>query len=175
MPSSFSALKYRARGEANIGGIASILVFSTEDLTAEWPTKAVIASGKITTLPPFVTGKFPATLTGDIDSANIKHARKGALGYQNHSHEGGVKFAGISAEQITAAEATFNTGGIVIAIDMEGRRWVLGSRLRPLTFEYDTQTGAKADDAKQLDLKFKGDGYAWPILELTDTLVIPTA
>lgn len=175
MPSSFSALKHRARGESNIGGIASFQIISTEDLTKDWPAKADIAMGKVNTVPPLTAGKFPALVTCDLDSGMIKQARKGPLGYQNHSHEGGAKFAGISSEQFAAAEATFNTGGIAIATDMEGKRWVLGSKLRPLTFEYDSQSGAKVDDAKQIDLKFKGDGYAWPILELADTVVIPTA
>lgn len=175
MPSSFANLKHRARGLANLGGVVSFQVFSTEDLTKDWPTKADITEGKITTVPPLVTGKVPSVITCDLDSGMFKHSRKGALGYQNHNVEGGSKFAGISAEQYAAAETTFNTGGIAIATDMEGRRWVLGSKKRPLTFEYDSQTGAKVDDAKQIDLKFKGDGYDTPPLELAETVVIPTA
>lgn len=177
MPSttSFKNLSHRARGESNLGGVVLFLVFSTLDLTRDWPAAEDITDGKVTTPPPLKTGKVPATITPDLDSGSFKHSRKGALGYQVHSVEGGAKHAGISTEQYAAAEATFNTGGMVIAQDMEGKRFILGNRTRPLNFEYDSQTGAKVGDDKQIDLKFKGEGYAHAPYELEESVVIPLA
>jgi hypothetical protein len=170
---SFTSVKRRARQEDNLGGIVKILIVSEEDFTDNWPKKADVTAGEVTLAPPLVTGKSFANMVFDVDSSMIKINRKGELGYQNYGIEGGAKLSGVSKEQFTALGFTTNCGAVVIAEDAEGRKWVLGTRRRPLTIEYDSNWGTKADDKKQIDIKFKGDGYAFAVPELATATVIP--
>jgi len=171
---SFANLSRRARQLDNLGGLVEILILSEEDLTDNWPKKADVMAGVVTAPPPLVTAKSFAKMVFDTDSGMIKISRKGELGYQNHSLEGGAKLAGVSKEQFAALGLTANCGAVLICKDQEGRRWIAGTKYRPCTLEYDANWGGKADDKKQIDIKFKGDGYSFAMPELDAAAVIPT-
>lgn len=173
MAGVFTAIKRRARGEANLGGFKKLILFAEEDFTSDWPKKEDIVAGVLSIDPPLKVGVVGAVLTFDLNTARGKSARKGDLGYQNISVDGECKFAGYSATQIDALEKTFNQGGVAIGIYKDGSRVVMGTSYEPLVFEDSTDSGAKADDKLQIDFKFKGDGYAFHPPTLDADVVIP--
>lgn len=170
---SFAPIRRRLRQEDNLGGIVKLWIISEQDFTDNWPKKADVLAGYVTVEPPLIMLRLFAELVFDVDSAMIKNNRKGEIGYQNYDIEGGAKLSGVSMEQFAALALTTNCGAVILAEDAEGRRWILGTQRRPLTIEYDANWGAKADDKKQIDIKFKGSGYSFAIPELNKATVIP--
>lgn len=171
---TFTGISRKVRGESNLGGISKLVLFCSEDFTADFPFKEMIVDGVLSTALPLKAGVVGAVLKFDNNTCRIKSDRKGDLGYQNVGVTGEAKFAGYSAEQITAIEKTFNQGGLAVAYYKNGGvRKLVGSTWEPLTFEDSTDSGAKADDKLQIDFKFKGDGYDFHPPVLGEDVVIP--
>lgn len=170
---TLATLSRKERGVANLGGIRQIILFAEGDFTAEWPKTSDVATGTLSVAPPLTAGTFGVVLTMDLNTGRLKSARKGEIGYQNVDVDGEMKFAGYSAAQAAALDKTLNQGGVAICIYKDGTRVVAGTNLEPLMFEDSTDSGAKADDKLQIDLKFKGSGYAFHPPVLAASVVIP--
>lgn len=172
---SLTGISRLERQKTNLGGITKLILFGESDFTSEWPLKADILAGVLSEEPPLKAGVVGAVLKFDLNTCRVKSNRKGALGYQNIGVDGECKFAGYEATQIAAIEKTFNEGGVAIAIYKDGTRSVIGTSYEPLVFEDTTDSGAKADDMKQIDFKFKGDGYAFhpPVLDAAVVIPLP--
>lgn len=170
---SFTSIKRKDRQKANLGGIQKLTLFSASDFTADWPKPEDVVGGTVSLVPPLKVGVVGAVLLFDLNTCRVKSDRKGALGYQNVGVTGECKFAGYSADQITALETTFNEGGVAIATYKDGTRKIVGTSYEPLVFEDSTDSGAKADDMLMIDFKFKGDGYAFHPPILATVVVIP--
>lgn len=170
---TFVGIKRKNRGETNLGGIKKIVLFAEDDFTEDWPKKEDILAGILSTALPLKVGVVGAVLKFDLNTARVKSARKGEIGYQNIGVDGECKFAGYEADQIDAIDKTFNQGGVAIAYYKNGTRKVVGASYEPLMFEDSTDSGAKADDKLQIDFKFKGDGYAFHPPILDDDVVVP--
>lgn len=170
---TLGALQRRARGLDNLGGIKQIILFAEDDFTDEWPKKKDIANGILSIAPPLKAGTFGTVLKPDLNTSRAKSSRKGDIGYQNVDVDGEAKFAGYDAAQQAALDSTLNQGGVAILTYKDGLRVVYGASYEPLMFEDSTDSGAKADDKNQIDLKFKGQGYAFHPPTLAATVVIP--
>ncbi|WP_019986308.1 hypothetical protein [Rudanella lutea] len=172
---SFTPIKRKERQKSNLGGIMKLVLFSASDFTDDWPKADDIAAGKLSEVPPLKNGVVGAPLTFDLNTCQVKSTRKGELGYQNVDVSGVAKFAGYEADQIAALDKTINEGGVAIATYKDGTRVVYGTSYEPLTFEDETDSGTKADDKLQMDLKFMGKGYAFhpPVLEAAVVIPMP--
>lgn len=170
---TFTGISRKARGTANLGGIKQMILFAEGDFTADWPLQKDLVAGVLSIAPPLAVGAVGAVLTFDLNTARIKSARKGEIGYQNVDVDGEGKFAGYEAAQLAAIEKTFNQGGVCIAVYKDGTRVVVGTQSEPLMFEDSTDSGAKGDDKLQIDFKLKGSGYAFHPPILASTVIIP--
>lgn len=171
---SLGSLSRLERQKANLGGIAKLYLFGASDFTADWPKATDITAGEIAgPMIPIKAGVTAAVLTFDIGTCRVKADRKGKLGYQNVGVSGECKFAGYEATQVVALEKTFNEGGVAVVVYKNGKRAVYGSSYEPLEFEDSHDSGAKADDQLMIDLKFKGDGYAFHPPFLADAVTVP--
>ncbi len=170
---TLGTLKRKDRGLDNLGGIAQIVLFAEGDFTGNWPLKKDIVNGVLSVAPPLVAGTFGTVLKPDLNSTRVKSSRKGEIGYQNVDVDGEAKFAGYDASQAAALDSTLNQGGVAILTFKDGSRIVCGTNYEPLMFEDSTDSGAKADDKLQIDLKFKGNGYAFHPPVLAASVVIP--
>jgi hypothetical protein len=172
---TFATLNRKARGLANLGGIKQIILFAEGDFTADWPKASDVTPTGLAIAPPLTAGTFGTVLTMDLNTGRLKSSRKGDIGYQNVDVDGECKLAGYDASQAAGLDKTLNQGGVAICIYKDGTRVVAGASYEPLTFEDSTDSGAKADDKLQIDLKFKGMGYAFHPPVLASTVVIPIA
>lgn len=170
---TLGALKRKDRGKDNLGGIAQIILFAEGDFTTPWPLKKDVVTGTLSIAPPLVAGTFGTVLVPDLNTSRVKSSRKGDLGYQNVDVDGELKAAGYDASQAAALDSTINQGGVAIVTYKDGSRAVYGTSYEPLMFEDSTDSGAKGDDKLQIDLKFKGSGYAFHPPVLATTVVIP--
>ena len=176
MPASkFKNISYRARGLANLGGIARMVLFAESDFVAGWPIAADIGLlGECTVLPRIVANTVPAEITFDLHTGRAKSSKKGTLGYQNYEHDVECKFAGVDPTQLEAVQKFLNEGGVAVAYYKNGKRRIYGTSWNPLVIEDSDDSGAKADDQNAISFKAKGDGYPFPALFLQDALVMPT-
>jgi hypothetical protein len=170
---SLTGISRKARQKSNLGGIMKLVLFSASDFTADWPLASDIVAGVLTAAIPIKAGVTGAVLVFDLNTCQVKSTRKGDLGYQNVDVSGVAKFAGYEASQIAALDKTINEGGVAIATYKDGTRKVVGTSYEPLTFEDETDSGTKADDKLQIDLKFMGKGYAFHPPVLADAFVVP--
>jgi hypothetical protein len=177
--SKFKNLAYKARGSANLGGIARMVLFAESDFTAGtgWPLLAQVVAGVLSTAPPLVAGVITAELSFDLNTGRAKSAKKGQLGYQNYEHDVECKFAGVDAAQLEAVQKFLNEGGVAVAYYKNGTRRVYGASWNPLVIEDSDDSGAKADDQNAISFKGKADGLPFPapFLDASVTLVTDTA
>jgi hypothetical protein len=172
--SKFKNLAYKARGTANLGGIARMVLFAESDFTGGWPIQADITLGGECTVLPRVGAVVPAEITFDLNTGRAKSAKKGQLGYQNYEHDVECKFAGVDASQLLAVQKFLNEGGVIVACYKNGKRRIYGASWNPLVIEDSDDSGAKADDQNGISFKAKGDGYPFPALFMADDLVMST-
>jgi hypothetical protein len=174
MPGKFSNLGYKARGSANLAGLARMVLFAESDFTKGWPTKADITAGEVTTAPPLADTVVGAELTFDHGSGRGKSAKKGPLGYQSYDHSVECKFAGVSKEQMATVDKFLNEGGVAIAYYKNGTRRVFGASWNPLVIEDGDDSGAKGDDQNQISFSGTAMGLDFHAPFVAAATEIPT-
>lgn len=177
MPASTSKFKniaYRARGLANLGGIARMVLYAESDFTAGWPLDTQVVAGSLAIAPPIVAGVIPAELSFDLHTGRAKSSKKGALGYQNYEHDVECKFAGVDPTQLESVQKFLNEGGVAIAYYKNGTRRVYGASWNPLVIEDSDDSGAKADDQNAISFKGKSDGLPFPAPFLAASVALVT-
>eukprot|EP01034_Spumella_vulgaris_P021294 gene21294-27317_t len=174
--SKFKNIAYRARGLANLGGIARMLLYAESDFTAGWPLETQVVAGTLSTVPPIAVGVIPAELSFDLNTARAKSSKKGSIGYQNMEHDVECKFAGVDPTQLEAVQKFLNEGGVAVAYYKNGTRRVYGASWNPLVIEDNDDSGAKADDQNAISFKGKADGLPFhaPFLAASVALVTDT-
>jgi hypothetical protein len=174
MPSAFSKLSYKARGTANLGGIARMVLFAESDFSAGWPVAADVVEGAVAVAPRLKAGVVGAELTFDHNTARAKSGKKGALGYQNYEHDVEAKFAGVSPVQAASVSKWLNEGGVAVAYYKDGSRRIYGASWNPLVIEDSDDSGAKSDDQNAISFKGKADGLPFhaPFLAATVELAV---
>lgn len=167
----------KERQKANLGGLSKVVMFGASDFTADWPVSTGITAGAITgTTIPVKVGATGAVLVFDVGSAEIKHDKKGGLGYQTFSHEFSCAFAGYEAAQKAALDKCLNEGAVIIGYMKDGTRIVAGTSYMPIVLEEEGSTGNKSADGGKISLKGKiedGVGFAPPELASGVTVPLP--
>lgn len=175
MAGKFKNLSYKARGSANLGGIARMVLLAESDFAAGWPIVADIGeTGECTVAPRLKPSVVAAELSFDHQSGRAKSAKKGVIGYQNYEHDVEAKFAGVDPEQMLAVSKFLNEGGVVVAYYKTGARRVYGASWNPLVIEDNDDSGAKADDQNAISFKGKADGLPFHAPFLAASVVLVT-
>ncbi len=174
--SKFKNLSYKARGTANLGGIARMVLYAETDFLpgTGWPLESQIVAGVLSTAPPLAAGIIVAELSFDLHTGRAKSAKKGVLGYQNYEHDVECKFAGVSSGQLEAVQKFLNEGGVGVAYYKDGTRRVYGASWNPLVIEDSDDSGAKADDQNAISFKAKADGLPFPAPFLASSVALVT-
>lgn len=174
--STFSVgnIKRRDRQEDNMGGFSKFLIILPEDFTAHWPLTSQITDLKIDEAPTLASGKNWAQMIFDLDGGSMKFSRKGDINNSNYVHNGTFVLSGVTNDQLVQLDKT-KGGALIIGIDQDGKRWLAGSTKRPLKIEFDADLGMKPDDTRKISGKFDRDGFAYPLLELTDEVTLTLA
>jgi hypothetical protein len=176
MAGKFKNLAYKARGSANLGGIARMVLLAESDFVAGWPIRADIdaTTGECTVAPRLAAAVVTAELSFDKDTGRAKSSKKGMIGYQNYEHEVDAKFAGVAPAQMLAVSKFLNEGGVVIVYYKDGTRRVYGASWNPLNIEDSDDSGAKADDQNAITFKGKTDGMPFHAPFLASAVVLVT-
>lgn len=167
-------IKRKDRQLDNLGGFTKMAIILPEAFTAHWPLKAHITGLKITEEPPLTVGQTFGNLVLDLDGGGMKFSGKGTLENRNYNHDGTLRFTGVTLEQLIELDKT-RGGCLIVGWDTDGVKWLAGTTKRPLKLEFDGDLGDKPDAKKQVSCKFAQDGYAHPLLQFDDEVVLPLA
>ncbi|GAB4047112.1 hypothetical protein [Spirosoma litoris] len=173
---TLAAIPRTPQQTVNPGGGRRLFLIATDQITGEWPKRADILGGEVTTAPTLVTGTPAATfieVSISDNSLKLDEALKGATGYQSWEQGLELKVAGYTKEQVAAIEKLLNTDVVAVVILTDGVRVVLGTSLMGLQFEITHTTGAKGGDRREWTLKAKNDGYQFGYVPLGAALAIP--
>lgn len=171
---SVGNIKRKDRQLDNLGGFTKMAIILPEAFETHWPLKTDIAALKVTEDPPLSVSATFGNLVLDLDSGNMKFSSKGDIENRNYSHDGAFRISGVTLEQLIELDKT-RGGCLIIGWDQDGVKWLAGSTKRPLKLEFDGDLGTKPDDKRAITAKFSRDGFAYPLLQFDDAVVLPLA
>ena len=149
----------------NMGGLTTAMYIGLSPDIATWPTlpsNPATYAEKVTLTGAFTmnsTKKF-ITVYATPETAKLEPENQGEVDGQSFRQKGEFFYPGTREEAIGFAAAINNARGCIIGIDPNtGKRYVVGSKDRPVYFKPSVTTGGAAADRRGVKIEFWSDSF----------------
>lgn len=149
----------------NMGGLTTVMYIGLSKDIATWPQLPLNPSTyaeKVTLTGSFVmnsSAKFIEVYTTP-ETAKLEPENQGEVDGQSFRQKGEFLYPGTLEEAIGFAAAINNARGCIIGIDPNtGKRYVVGSKDRPVYFKPSVTTGGAAADRRGVKVEFWSDSF----------------
>jgi hypothetical protein len=149
----------------NMGGLTTVMYIGLSKDIATWPLLPSNPTGyaeKVT-----LTGSFAMNASAKFievyatpETAKLEPENQGEVDGQSFRQKGEFLYPGTLEEAIGFAAAINNARGCIIGIDPNtGKRYVVGSKDRPVYFKPSVTTGGAAADRRGVKIEFWSDSF----------------
>lgn len=149
----------------NMGGLTVVMYIGLSYDIDTWPQLPVNPSGyadKVTLTGSFAmkaSKKFLAVYSTP-ETAKMEPENQGEVDGQSFRQKGEMFYPGTLEDAIGFASAINNARGCIIGIDPNtGKRYVVGSKDRPVYFKPSVSTGGAAADRRGVKIEFWSDSF----------------
>lgn len=149
----------------NMGGLTTVMYIGLSQDISTWPQLPSSPTGyaeKVTAVGSFamVSGKKFISVYATPETAKLEPENQGEVDGQSFRQKGEFLYPGTLEEAIGFAAAINNARGTIIAIDPNtGKRYMVGSKDRPVYFKPSVTTGGAAADRRGVKVEFWSDSF----------------
>jgi hypothetical protein len=149
----------------NMGGLTTVMYIGLSYDIATWPTlpsSPTSYADKVTLEGSFAmesTKKF-ISVYATPETAKMEPENQGEVDGQSFRQKGEFLYPGTLEDAIGFAAAINNARGCIIGVDPNtGKRYVVGSKDRPVYFKPSVTTGGAAADRRGVKIEFWSDSF----------------